>query len=173
VKKSGDSGLGNMSGSQFAVVLANNAHIADDLPNTYPLGYSIFWLQNSKNGFPITTNYGFVVTFNFGNMAYQEVVEMYTGTDQNAKQRRWFRTKRDSNNFWQPFQEIWSDGRMGAGSGLDADKVDGKNFSDIQADAQAKANTAESNAKAYTDQKLAVQSTQSNDLEIMYWMGAM
>ncbi|MEK4883489.1 hypothetical protein NST81_01990 [Bacillus sp. FSL W8-0223] len=38
---------------------------------------------------------------------------------------------------------------------------------------QAKADQAEANAKAYTDQQLAAHSAQSNDLEIMYWMGAM
>jgi hypothetical protein len=46
---------------------------------------------------------------------------------------------------------VWHAGNDGAGSGLDADTVDGKHFSDIQADAQAKANQAEANAKAYTD----------------------
>lgn len=47
--------------------------------------------------------------------------------------------------------QVWHAGNDGAGSGLDADTVDGKHFSDIQADAQAKANQAEANAKAYTD----------------------
>jgi hypothetical protein len=47
--------------------------------------------------------------------------------------------------------KVWHAGNDGAGSGLDADTVDGKHFSDIQADAQAKANQAEANAKAYTD----------------------
>jgi hypothetical protein len=47
--------------------------------------------------------------------------------------------------------KIWHQGNDGAGSGLDADTVDGKHFSDIQADAQSKANQAEANAKAYTD----------------------
>jgi hypothetical protein len=55
-------------------------------------------------------------------------------------------------------QTVWNAGNDGAGSGLDADTVDGKNFSDIQADAQSRANTAESNAKAYTDQQLAAHS---------------
>jgi Phage tail fibre repeat len=47
--------------------------------------------------------------------------------------------------------KVWHAGNDGPGSGLDADTVDGKHFSDIQADAQAKANQAEANAKAYTD----------------------
>lgn len=88
------------------VILSPNAHVASDLINTYPLGYSMFWLQNGANGFPITTLYGFVITFSFGGYGYQEVVEMYTGTDSTVKTRRWFREKRDSNNFWQPFEEI-------------------------------------------------------------------
>jgi len=42
----------------------------------------------------------------------------------------------------------------GDGSGLDADMVDGKHFSDIQNDAQAKADVALNSAKQYTDQKV-------------------
>ncbi|QXJ39600.1 hypothetical protein BV455_02966 [Parageobacillus caldoxylosilyticus] len=48
-------------------------------------------------------------------------------------------------------QTVWNAGNDGPGSGLDADTVDGKHFSDIQADAQAKANQAETNAKNYLD----------------------
>lgn len=108
------------------VQLINNAHPSSDLINTYPVGYSIF-LLTATNGFPISTGFGFVTTFNFNDTCgYQEVVEMYTGTDNTVKQRRWFRTKRDTNSFWQPFQEVWTDGYMGSGSGLDADKLDGK-----------------------------------------------
>jgi len=44
--------------------------------------------------------------------------------------------------------KVWHEGNGGAGSGLDADTVDGKHFSDIQADAQVKADQAEANAKA-------------------------
>lgn len=43
----------------------------------------------------------------------------------------------------------------GSGSGLDADTVDGKNFSDIQADAQSRADAALDEAKAYADAKLS------------------
>lgn len=60
--------------------------------------------------------------------------------------------------------KIWHAGNGGSGSGLDADKVDGKHFSDIQADSQAKADTAETNAKNYAN-------TLKNDLEILSWMG--
>lgn len=51
--------------------------------------------------------------------------------------------------------KIWHQGNDGAGSGLDADTVDGKNFSDIQADAQSRADAALAEAKSYTDTKIA------------------
>lgn len=118
------SALQNFNAGAF-VNIATNKYNASELINSYPKGYSMMWL-NATNGFPITTGYGFVITFNIGTCGYQEVVEMYTGADTTVKQRRWFRTKKDANNFWQPFQEIWTSGFMGAGSTLDADKLDGK-----------------------------------------------
>ncbi|MGC4378244.1 pyocin knob domain-containing protein [Fictibacillus sp. Mic-4] len=66
----------------------------------------------------------------------------------------------DGTSLW----KIWHAGNGGSGSGLDADKVDGKHFTDIQADSQAKADTAETNAKNYAN-------TLKNDLEILSWMG--
>ena len=52
--------------------------------------------------------------------------------------------------------KIWHQGNDGEGSGLDADTVDGKHFSDIQANAQAKANQAEANAKKYLDNQKGI-----------------
>lgn len=55
------------------------------------------------------------------------------------------------------WRKVWNDKNDGAGSGLDADYFRGKSPSDFEtpAGAQGKANTAESNAKAYTDSGLA------------------
>ncbi|WP_052137779.1 hypothetical protein [Heyndrickxia ginsengihumi] len=51
----------------------------------------------------------------------------------------------------------------GSGSGLDADTVDGKNFSDIQSDSQSRADSALSSAKSYTDTSLNAHKTSTTD----------
>ena len=47
----------------------------------------------------------------------------------------------------------------------DADTVDGKHFTDIQNDAQTKADKAEQNAKAHTDQQITLVTTALSDIE--------
>ncbi|MDP5273680.1 hypothetical protein [Chengkuizengella axinellae] len=56
---------------------------------------------------------------------------------------------------------IWHSGNDGSSSGLDADKIDGKHFSDIQGDAQLKADQAEQNSKDYADNLI--------NLNVMRW----
>lgn len=128
INKAGDTGIGNLSMSQAEVQLPANTFDATADISSYPLGYSVMWLQNvqSAAGWPFT-GYGWVITYNFGTHGYQEVVQMYTGTSSSAPNSpRWYRSERDSNSFWQPFTRVWTGDQDGAGSGLDADLLDGQ-----------------------------------------------
>ena len=98
----------------------NEKHVSD-LPETYPLGFTMMRLSNgSANGWPC--NLGTVVSFiqstGSGNRLFQIVVEKNTN-------KMWFRNVNQGGTAWNDFEMIWNSGTDGAGSGLDADMVDG------------------------------------------------
>ncbi|MFU1797046.1 tail fiber protein [Paenibacillus azoreducens] len=96
--------------------LASNFKGPDAPITEYPEGITLFYVGGGTGGqgsawraaAGATEGFGYVTTFRAGNGGYQIFTEMYSGTDdtdtENNKQYK--RTKRDSNNFWQPFERI-------------------------------------------------------------------
>ncbi|WP_255941056.1 hypothetical protein [Saccharibacillus sp. JS10] len=79
-----------------------NAPAVDNGGREYPSGVSMFKVSTSTAGWP-TTN-GYVLTFRVSGGGYQVFYESYAGTVQTEKNmRQWTRSKKESNNFWQPW----------------------------------------------------------------------
>jgi len=86
-----------------ASVLVNAA--PDAQGRAYPDGFSFFKVSSSTGAWP--TSNGYVVTMRAGSGGFQLYFEMYTGATQTDKSSRfWYRSKRDSNTFWQDFTRV-------------------------------------------------------------------
>ncbi len=79
--------------------------LPDAQGRVYPDGFSFFKVSSSAGAWP--TSNGYVVTMRAGSGGFQLYFEMYTGNVQTDKTSRfWYRSKRDSNTFWQDFTRV-------------------------------------------------------------------
>ena len=112
--------------SDFASVSYTHHNIgaknANDLPSTWPTG--IYYSTVYNNGFP--TPYGTCLTIKgTSGSSITQICQAWPGSD-GGESYIWIRAKRNvGSDVWGPWRKLWGENNDGAGSGLDADLLDG------------------------------------------------
>lgn len=146
VSKSGDT----MTGILTVPNLKAQINISSSSnPSAWPVGFVAGIVYN--NGYPV--NYGTIFSYKgtSGNSCVQ-ILQAWPGTN-GGEAYLYIRSSRDSGaDVFGPWRKVWSENNDGAGSGLDADMVDGKHASDFQSNTKVYGNVT------YTD-SIAANST--------------
>jgi thiamine phosphate synthase YjbQ (UPF0047 family) len=82
-----------------------------------------FWATSKAAGGSGTYPSNYVNIYNFAGNGSSEGTQLATYYGSNNK--TWIRTRNDNNNSWLGWEQIWTSGTDGSGSGLDADLLDG------------------------------------------------
>lgn len=111
---------------------------SSDPPSSWPYGFCVGEVYN--NGYPV--NYGIVFSYRgaHSNECVQ-ILQAWPNVDQ-GESYLYIRAKRDiGNDAFGPWRKVWSENNDGAGSGLDADTLDGvdaANFNSIVSTSETK-----------------------------------